>query len=490
MINNNMRVKFREENIKQTMINVMSEAKIDIVDDVVDIVVVELPDNKINGKEYRRVEPDIHVWLSGTPIEDAIRALTQKSYKEVKAEELCSSIEQLLLESGNETAFSSVRTIKSGMYSGSASQYFLLIIVGLKKAVSDYAELLKYVVEDIKEKLTSAGDFLHVIEKKNENENQKESGKKREEERLFGNLRKNWILLGKFVEYYMEQSGLPKPEVMTRLSATHYEGSESEARIYFTHRAINTLEVLCADGEKDREINEKNVRMIRKLMEISKRNTAYLYAEKKGKEKLYTISRLVQCRKQTEEDIYVKFSGFMHWSLFEGEREIFSYYHGRYEFNATKEDRSYIKKIEEFRNVDQRMIRELVEILRNQKHGTAAVLFDNNDRAKYEADRLCQMKRGIRILSNICYDKESGWNEEQILSVTGIDGALFIDHDGKCLAIGVIVDGEITIIGDAGRGARYNSIANYIELNKNCVGIVISEDGMVNVIQNTDHSIG
>ncbi|MCM1122888.1 MAG: diadenylate cyclase [Eubacterium sp.] len=68
--------------------------------------------------------------------------------------------------------------------------------------------------------------------------------------------------------------------------------------------------------------------------------------------------------------------------------------------------------------------------------------------------------------------------------------ALFINHDGKCLAIGVIVDGKIKIEGDAGCGARYNSIANYMGLNPNCVGIVVSEDGMVNVIQNTDHSFG
>ena len=60
---------------------------------------------------------------------------------------------------------------------------------------------------------------------------------------------------------------------------------------------------------------------------------------------------------------------------------------------------------------------------------------------------------------------------------------MFIDSSGKCLAIGVIVDGEAVKKGNVGRGARYNSIANYVKLKQGCVGIVISEDGMVNVIQ-------
>lgn len=197
----------------------------------------------------------------------------------------------------------------------------------------------------------------------------------------------------------------------------------------------------------------------------------YLYAERKGE----------------GEDIYVKFSGFMHWGFFEGKREIFSYYHGKYAINASKEDRAYVKEIEQLKGVDKQMISRLVEILRKQKHGAVAVLFDQKTDAVKEVDRLCSMKRGIRICSNICYDKETGWDEEQILSVTGIDGALFIDYEGRCLAIGVIVDGRIKIKGNAGRGARYNSIVNYMGLNPNCVGIVVSEDEMVNVIQNPEN---
>lgn len=306
------------------------------------------------------------------------------------------------------------------------------------------------------------------------------------EQQLFYDFQKKWILLGNFAEYYMNKNKLPHPEILTKLSAAHYEGSESEARIYFTKNAIDTIEKFPANGKRDRIINEKNQRMIRKLMEISKRNTLHLYAErsteKKSQETIHTVSSLVQ-PSEKQEDTYVEFSGFMHWTLFEKEREVFSYYNGEYQFNVSKERYAYLEVINKLKGVDIEMIRKLTEILCKQKHGAAAVVFNKKIDAEAEANRLCNMKRGTKICSNICYNQTTGWNKEQILSVTGIDGALFIDHEGKCLAIGVIVDGEMKIKGDVGRGARYNSIANYMKLKPGCVGIVVSEDGMVNVIQ-------
>lgn len=476
----NMRVVFEKgdnNNIKKIMLDRLSAMDIKIEDEYVDIVVVELPDNKENDA-INWIEKDIYVWLSGLSIEDEIKGFMEKPYKEMEPEGLCKSIEQILIQNGNKEVFYDMESLKNATNPGSAKKYHLLVIIGLKESISGYAELAKYIVKNIEEKLEYTGDFLKM--------NKKKLGKRQ----LFDDFQKKWILLGNFAEYYMGKSELPSPEVLTKLSATRYEGSESEARIYFTKNAIDTIEEFSAEGEGDRVINEQNLRMIRKLMEISKRNTLHLYAERGGEEKggeiKHTISCLVQHREE-QEDTYVKFLGFMNWSLFEKEREVFNYYHGEYRFNVSKEQYAYLDVINNLKSVDTEMIRKLVEILRRQKHGAAAVLFDQETDAVTEVNRLCRVKRGIKICSNICYDKETGWNEEQILSVTGIDGALFIDYEGRCLAIGVIVDGQIKIEGNAGRGARYNSIENYMGLNPNCVGIVISEDGMVDVIQNPEN---
>lgn len=474
----NMRVVFNDDKIKEIMKKRLPDAEIRNRVEEVDLIVAELPDNVQNSRKMGPLEKSIQVWISDPDMEDPIRELMEKPCGQVTPEGLCESMERILWERKNENVFSRTGGINSGRLSGSAKKYHLLIVVGLKKSESGYTELFEYVVEKIEEKMKSAGDFVDAD--------------KNDKQWLFEDMQKRWILFGKFAEYYMLKNQLPEPGILIQLSAARYEGSESEARLYFTKNAIDTIEEFSVDGKEDRIVNEQNLRMIRKLMEISKRNKVYLYVEKSidevGAKTLHTVSELVRYREGQDEDIYVKFSGFMHWSLFIKKREIFTYYHGEYKFNVSEERYAYLNDIKKLKGFDQKkreMIEKLVEILREQKHGTVAIVFDAITDAGKEADRLCNMKRGTRISEAICYDEKKGcWDKEQILALSGIDGALFIDHRGKCLAIGVIVDGEAVEPGNVGRGARYNSIVNYMKLHQGCVGIVVSEDGMIDVIQN------
>lgn len=478
----NMNVVFHNDNIKRIIGERLADAEIGIGVEAFDIIVAEWPDNEENIRKISPLEKNVQVWISGLPIEDQIRELMEQSYARTTPAKLCESMEQILRETGNENVFSRIRVIKSGCLSGSAGNYHLLIAMGLKKAASGYMELFQYMIDSIKEKLEAAGDFLEM------------SKPNADRQRLFGDMQKKWLLFGKFAEYYMLENQLPEPGILIQLSAARYEGSESEARIYFTKNAIDMIEKFSAEGKEDRVVKEQNLRMIRKLMEISKRNKVHLYAEKStdpdGGKIVHTVTGLVRHREKQEEDIYVKFFGFMHWSLFINEREIFTYYHGEYQFNVTEEKYAYLNDINQLNGFDQKkreMIEKLVEILRKQKHGTVAIVFAEGINAGEEADRLCKKKRGTRIGESICYDAEKGcWDEEQILAVSGIDGALFIDYHGKCLAIGLIVDGKAVETGNVGRGARYNSIVNYMKLHPGCVGIVVSEDGMIDVIQKNE----
>jgi hypothetical protein len=77
--------------------------------------------------------------------------------------------------------------------------------------------------------------------------------------------------------------------------------------------------------------------------------------------------------------------------------------------------------------------------------------------------------------------------------LTGIDGAVLIDPKGLCHAIGVILDGQATEHGDAGRGSRFNSALRYLhyalERQIPTVAIVVSEDGGVDIIPNPPPTI-
>ena len=58
-----------------------------------------------------------------------------------------------------------------------------------------------------------------------------------------------------------------------------------------------------------------------------------------------------------------------------------------------------------------------------------------------------------------------------------------IDINCICYSFGVILDGIACIDkGDNSRGARYNSAIKYLESNPDSIIIIISEDGMIDVI--------
>ena len=65
-----------------------------------------------------------------------------------------------------------------------------------------------------------------------------------------------------------------------------------------------------------------------------------------------------------------------------------------------------------------------------------------------------------------------------LAQLTTIDGAVILSPDGKCYAIGGILDGLASVEGDPSRGARYNSAIRYVKSSKaSCLAVVVSEDG-------------
>ncbi|WP_129727899.1 tetratricopeptide repeat protein [Ectobacillus funiculus] len=117
-----------------------------------------------------------------------------------------------------------------------------------------------------------------------------------------------------------------------------------------------------------------------------------------------------------------------------------------------------------------------------QEHGTMLVIGKPED-AKEEVNRL--RKESLRI-EEVDLHSQINISKELIQNITNIDGALYLDVDGKCHALGVILDGVAdTNGGDPARGARYNSAVRYVASMKNkekeCLAVIISEDGMVNI---------
>lgn len=363
-------------------------------------------------------------------------------------------------------------------------QNFLVAIVELKKENRiQYRELIHYVIEQI---LADRNDINTV------------DGLVRSEfiPRMTASKR---VLLENYVDYFLEKNRLPQAEVLIELSAEKYEGSESEARIYFDGcKRVTNVEVLDELGKEARFIRSENRRMIRKMMEISKEGTVHLFAERQGETRDCLITKLVKGHAKT--GLYIKFFGYLCWGIVCDEKEIVIYEKGRYLLNSSQEVKEYsakIRKLEEKIGLSSMpeqlqswfqadILCKLIKVLEKQKHGTAVIITD----CRYEAERLCKLNRGILIKSNkgICW-RDGIWDSKQLLGITSIDGAVLMDLDGNCMAIGVIVDGEAKIEGDTGKGARYNSIVNYVrqkDKREVYLGIIVSEDGMIELICNLE----
>lgn len=128
---------------------------------------------------------------------------------------------------------------------------------------------------------------------------------------------------------------------------------------------------------------------------------------------------------------------------------------------------------------------EIVKCAYKQKHGTTLVITTPKI-AKTEVQRLKEQSIKIDVI-NI---KESMYYKQVVEKITNIDGALYMDINGYVHAIGVILDGYAEAgSGDSARGARYNSAIRYKngkDINGKCVIIVISEDGMIDIIPDSE----
>jgi hypothetical protein len=104
-------------------------------------------------------------------------------------------------------------------------------------------------------------------------------------------------------------------------------------------------------------------------------------------------------------------------------------------------------------------------------HGSLTVIADD---AAEEAERLSLQSMSIQSRTV---------TEALLASASRIDGALLIDPDGVCHAIGVVLDGPAHDGCTPARGARYNSALRYVTGSKmSRLAIVVSDDHTVDVL--------
>ncbi len=258
------------------------------------------------------------------------------------------------------------------------------------------------------------------------------------------------------------------------ISSLKYENQDANGSLIIAPKKHDNVKISI---KFDDPVNINEYRKVRKILELtSDRN--YLISDSAV---IYGIGELRGIYNPVSENLFViKFSKHFHWEAYHDKNLLIKTSYNVPNVPQQRIDRN--KFYSDFHRIfndatesNSDNIWAIIEQAITQKHGTMLVISDG---AKEESTRL--KKQSFKI-TPITIDSSF------IQKVTSIDGALLLDYEGKCYSIGVILDGLAVEKGSSARGARYNSAIRYYEYVKekcNTIVIIISEDGMIDIIPN------
>lgn len=179
-----------------------------------------------------------------------------------------------------------------------------------------------------------------------------------------------------------------------------------------------------------------------------------------------------------ERFLHVLFRGGPNWELRKGEEPIMAVSHDQPRLPKPKIDKDALSnRISHVfgDDADVEELWKLVDVAVDQPHGTMVVISEN---AVGEADRLDGESTPIQ---------PQRLEPEYVMGMTAIDGALMVDPEGICTAIGVILDGRSdSRAAEASKGARHNAAYRYRKSmaegpngGTRCLIIIVSEDGPI-----------
>jgi hypothetical protein len=252
------------------------------------------------------------------------------------------------------------------------------------------------------------------------------------------------------------------------ISSLTYEKSVPTGEMIIARKGHSNVK---ATVTLEKPIDIDSYRAIRKLLEISSAGDAILT----DGSAVTGFGRLVGQYKETDADLMVvRFLGHQKWELCHGKQILMRVLYGKPTLPLPPLNPfSYTADFERiFRGIPSSATQHLFALSDeacNQRHGTVLII---TPEASAEAKRLAT--QGTRIVP-------IQLTRDILRSITAIDGAVMLDTNGVCHAIGVILDGEALDFGNPARGARYNSSLRYVaHMEKRripCAAIVVSEDG-------------
>lgn len=233
-------------------------------------------------------------------------------------------------------------------------------------------------------------------------------------------------------------------ESCNTISTLKYEGKEGEGRIAFAkqnHPDIR-IELSLVNPTPLRDYGA-----VRKLLEM----TSSKFSLISDGEFVYGLGSILDTYQAAREDVFVvTFANQFSWALSHAGQVMMRVRYGMPELSQPdfpiEKFKELLKKVyKSISEADQEKLTSLARGIAAQKRGCMLVISAS---AEEEAKRL----------SNQCTQiKPFVLDDTQLKMFSSIDGATLVDLQGRCHAIGAILDGQAHELCNSARGSRYNS---------------------------------
>lgn len=261
-------------------------------------------------------------------------------------------------------------------------------------------------------------------------------------------------------------------ETCNRVSQAKYESEEVRGTILVAAKDHSDIELLVEIKEP---FSVRDHRKTRKLLEQAGNDISVIT----NAVNVLGLGRIKPTYNPVDESIFsINFIGLNCWDVMHQNTVLMQMRYGIPQFAQEIIDKNKFdadaKRI--FGGISDLQLNNLYDLsiaITKLSHGAMLIISGN---AEEEANRL--HNRAITL-------KPFPLNVELLPALSAIDGGILIDENGICHANGVILDGIVGNRGDSARGSRYNSAVTYqeyFEFKKPTLIIVVSEDGMVDMI--------
>ena len=310
----------------------------------------------------------------------------------------------------------------------------------------------------------------------------------------------------------------PDIELIADLSRENYERKKCTGEfVFLPFPQDEDLSVLTFKYANDKmSFKKDNIRLLRKVLEALDDSHKLVFAFNDCDNNYYIhgiVASNDECRLKNFYSF--KILGYLKLSAKCKDFNLFDYdagYYFSYEHSKIELEKQIIEAVSSYKRVFEKTngnkLEQILRAIVKENRGTSLVIFNTEEIANTEVQRLCRAGRGFSGEKVLAYEELL----DNLAQFIKVDGGLILDSELRCYAYGCIFDGVVDegFNGLLAYGSRHNSTWLYIyqfienkkkysetdieseenlEMRKNMeksMGIIFSDDGGVKYV-NKDH---